>query len=136
MTNESNSMTTALALRCVTELYPPSTTHCPLGGLNPFPFKSLPITHWRLRTCRDDLANPMILKNCGELETRNWKLETDSRLEAIIVDSHTRRQMPVADAEIGIIGGSGLYSMTGLTDVREVSLETPFGEPSVRPVME
>jgi len=36
----------------------------------------------------------------------------------------------LADAEIGIIGGSGLYSMPGLTDVREVPLETPFGAPS------
>ena len=36
----------------------------------------------------------------------------------------------MADAEIGIIGGSGLYSMPGLTDVREVPLETPFGAPS------
>jgi 5'-methylthioadenosine phosphorylase len=33
-------------------------------------------------------------------------------------------------AEIGIIGGSGLYSMPGLTDVREVTVQTPFGEPS------
>lgn len=33
-------------------------------------------------------------------------------------------------AEIGIIGGSGLYSMPGLTDVQEVALETPFGAPS------
>jgi 5'-methylthioadenosine phosphorylase len=33
-------------------------------------------------------------------------------------------------AEIGIIGGSGLYSMPGLTDVREVQVQTPFGEPS------
>jgi 5'-methylthioadenosine phosphorylase len=33
-------------------------------------------------------------------------------------------------AEIGIIGGSGLYSMPGLTDVREVNVQTPFGEPS------
>ena len=33
-------------------------------------------------------------------------------------------------AELGIIGGSGLYSMPGLTDTREVSLKTPFGEPS------
>ena len=33
-------------------------------------------------------------------------------------------------AEIGIIGGSGLYSMPGLTDVKEVRLTTPFGEPS------
>jgi len=33
-------------------------------------------------------------------------------------------------AEIGIIGGSGLYSMPGLTDVHEVNLQTPFGTPS------
>ena len=33
-------------------------------------------------------------------------------------------------AEIGIIGGSGLYSMPGLTDVRELKQETPFGDPS------
>ena len=33
-------------------------------------------------------------------------------------------------AEIGIIGGSGLYSMPGLTDIHEVSLQTPFGAPS------
>lgn len=33
-------------------------------------------------------------------------------------------------AEIGIIGGSGLYSMPGITDVREVKQTTPFGEPS------
>ncbi len=33
-------------------------------------------------------------------------------------------------AEIGIIGGSGLYSMPGLTDIHEITLETPFGKPS------
>jgi 5'-methylthioadenosine phosphorylase len=33
-------------------------------------------------------------------------------------------------AEIGIIGGSGLYSMPGLTRVKEVRLKTPFGKPS------
>ena len=36
----------------------------------------------------------------------------------------------MAQAEIGIIGGSGLYSMPGLNEVREVKLETPFGAPS------
>ncbi|PYV84642.1 MAG: S-methyl-5'-thioadenosine phosphorylase [Acidobacteria bacterium] len=36
----------------------------------------------------------------------------------------------MAQAEIGIIGGSGLYSMPGLTDVQEVAQETPFGTPS------
>jgi 5'-methylthioadenosine phosphorylase len=33
-------------------------------------------------------------------------------------------------AEIGIIGGSGLYAMPGLTNVREQRVETPFGDPS------
>ena len=36
----------------------------------------------------------------------------------------------MSQAEIGIIGGSGLYQMKGLTDIREVTLETPFGKPS------
>ena len=34
------------------------------------------------------------------------------------------------NAEIGIIGGSGLYQVEGLGDVREVAMETPFGRPS------
>ncbi len=33
-------------------------------------------------------------------------------------------------AEIGIIGGSGLYSMGGLTNTREIRVKTPFGDPS------
>lgn len=33
-------------------------------------------------------------------------------------------------ARLGIIGGSGLYAMPGLTNVREVKLRTPFGDPS------
>lgn len=32
--------------------------------------------------------------------------------------------------KIGIIGGSGLYSMPGFTDQHEVRVETPFGDPS------
>ena len=31
---------------------------------------------------------------------------------------------------IGIIGGSGLYGMQGLTDTRELRVKTPFGDPS------
>lgn len=31
---------------------------------------------------------------------------------------------------IGIIGGSGLYEMQGLSDVKSVSMETPWGKPS------
>ncbi len=33
-------------------------------------------------------------------------------------------------AEIGIIGGSGLYHMPGFSEVQEVQQQTPFGEPS------
>ena len=33
-------------------------------------------------------------------------------------------------AEIGIIGGSGLYTMAGFSEMREEALDTPFGAPS------
>jgi 5'-methylthioadenosine phosphorylase len=33
-------------------------------------------------------------------------------------------------AEIGIIGGSGLYAMPGLEDKQEIIVDTPFGAPS------
>jgi 5'-methylthioadenosine phosphorylase len=33
-------------------------------------------------------------------------------------------------AEIGIIGGSGLYAMPGLTNIHEERVTTPFGDPS------
>ncbi len=36
----------------------------------------------------------------------------------------------MAQAEIGIIGGSGLYAMPGLTDIQEQSVSTPWGKPS------
>ncbi len=36
----------------------------------------------------------------------------------------------MAKAEIGIIGGSGLYKMAGLERVGEVRVSTPFGKPS------
>jgi 5'-methylthioadenosine phosphorylase len=38
-------------------------------------------------------------------------------------------------ADIGIIGGSGLYEMEGVTDVRELEIETPFGAPSDKLVL-
>jgi 5'-methylthioadenosine phosphorylase len=33
-------------------------------------------------------------------------------------------------AKIGVIGGTGLYEIEGLTDIEEVKPKTPFGEPS------
>ncbi|HUJ33205.1 MAG TPA: S-methyl-5'-thioadenosine phosphorylase [Candidatus Acidoferrum sp.] len=41
-----------------------------------------------------------------------------------------RTKSEAAAVKIGIIGGSGLYSMGGLTDTREVRVKTPFGAPS------
>ena len=38
--------------------------------------------------------------------------------------------IPVSKPTIGIIGGSGLYAMTGLSDIRELTVKTPFGDPS------
>ncbi|MFO7629281.1 MAG: acyl-CoA dehydrogenase family protein, partial [Prochlorococcaceae cyanobacterium] len=38
--------------------------------------------------------------------------------------------LDLAGARLGIIGGSGLYGMEGLEDLRELSVETPFGPPS------
>lgn len=34
------------------------------------------------------------------------------------------------EARVGIIGGSGLYKMEGLTGIEKVMIDTPFGEPS------
>jgi len=36
----------------------------------------------------------------------------------------------LAQAEIGILGGSGLYKLPGIERVRELRLTTPFGKPS------
>src|ERR1019366_7354628 len=46
------------------------------------------------------------------------------------IDVITKEERKLAEAEIGIIGGSGLYSMPGFTNVHEERVETPFGEPS------
>jgi 5'-methylthioadenosine phosphorylase len=36
----------------------------------------------------------------------------------------------MAEKIVGVIGGSGLYEMEGLEEVQEISLTTPFGDPS------
>ncbi|MFL6213999.1 MAG: S-methyl-5'-thioadenosine phosphorylase [Blastocatellia bacterium] len=36
----------------------------------------------------------------------------------------------MAQVKIGVIGGSGLYQMAALTEVEEVKMETPYGDPS------
>jgi 5'-methylthioadenosine phosphorylase len=36
----------------------------------------------------------------------------------------------IPEAEIGILGGTGLYKIDGIADLEERSLDTPFGKPS------
>jgi len=36
----------------------------------------------------------------------------------------------LSQARLGVLGGSGLYAMDGLEDLREISVETPYGAPS------
>lgn len=38
--------------------------------------------------------------------------------------------MPINPIRIGVIGGSGLYQMEGLTEIEERRISTPFGDPS------
>jgi 5'-methylthioadenosine phosphorylase len=42
----------------------------------------------------------------------------------------TKQAKTEPKAAIGIIGGSGLYAMSGLTGTREIRVKTPFGDPS------
>jgi 5'-methylthioadenosine phosphorylase len=45
------------------------------------------------------------------------------------------RQGHAARADIGIIGGSGLYDIEGLRKIKELSVKTPFGSPSDKLVL-
>jgi len=42
----------------------------------------------------------------------------------------TLEKRSMAQAEIGIIGGSGMYNMAGIERKRELRITTPFGQPS------
>ncbi|MFN9932080.1 MAG: S-methyl-5'-thioadenosine phosphorylase, partial [Cyanobacteriota bacterium] len=38
--------------------------------------------------------------------------------------------LDLSGARLGVLGGSGLYAMQGLEEVRELEIDTPFGTPS------
>ncbi len=42
----------------------------------------------------------------------------------------TSSGLDLSQARLGVLGGSGLYAMEGLEDVRELELNTPYGQPS------
>lgn len=43
---------------------------------------------------------------------------------------HKLRRCFVSETIVGVIGGSGLYEMEGLSDKKDFTVETPFGSPS------
>jgi 5'-methylthioadenosine phosphorylase len=45
-------------------------------------------------------------------------------------ESMAKRTVKSENVRIGVIGGSGLYEMEGLTNIRTVRIATPFGRPS------
>lgn len=51
-----------------------------------------------------------------------------SNLQSLI--SYKQGAPIVSDIELAIIGGSGLYNMPDLTDIEEIEINTPFGQPS------
>ena len=51
-------------------------------------------------------------------------------LKKIVKKPAAKRAPKPPQAEIGILGGTGLYEIDGITDVREVKLRTPMGDPS------
>ena len=48
----------------------------------------------------------------------------------ILEDADQRAANNMKQVNIGIIGGSGLYQMPELENVREIAVDTPFGKPS------
>ena len=80
---------------------------------------------------RYSFASVAIMRPFGppDLKTRSHN-QKSSFCIITFVWQHRASEEPLAQAEIGIIGGSGLYSMPGLTKVKEVRLKTPFGKPS------
>lgn len=55
---------------------------------------------------------------------------TGSVPDSSATDSSTTDTSLDQPVKIGIIGGSGLYQMEALTDVQEITINTPFGKPS------
>src|SRR5690242_3035571 len=82
---------------------------------------------WREAGC---LRSKKENRSATETQTTGSKEAKKDRGEMAALQKKGGRAKSVPMASIGIIGGSGLYSMAGLTDVREIRVRTPFGDPS------
>ncbi|MFQ5903209.1 MAG: 23S rRNA (adenine(2503)-C(2))-methyltransferase RlmN, partial [Candidatus Binatia bacterium] len=73
---------------------------------------------------------------CGQLQGEHDGKDEDGRRKDEIHPSSFILKYAMGNEEnnpkkiIGVIGGSGLYQMEGLEEVREVQVKTPFGKPS------
>ena len=55
---------------------------------------------------------------------------TSSSLGSSSPDTSSLRDTSKAETILGVIGGTGLYALDGLVDVKQVVVETPYGPPS------
>src|ERR1700691_6498009 len=71
---------------------------------------------------------------CGDASRvsarKRWRIGNRTRKGGLRMAKRAKAKSKKEAVKIGIIGGSGLYSMGGLTNTREVRVETPFGDPS------
>ncbi len=72
------------------------------------------------------IAGPVALEKLGDLPCST--AVAGGRIEGL--HHHQRSLHHVDTTSIGVLGGSGLYRMKGLTDQASVALTTPFGKPS------
>src|SRR5215475_5074230 len=56
--------------------------------------------------------------------------EPHPRKGTVLLKTKPKTAANKTQASIGIIGGSGLYNMKGLSGTKEVCVKTPFGDPS------
>jgi|HubBroStandDraft_1064217.scaffolds.fasta_scaffold25606_3 5'-methylthioadenosine phosphorylase len=118
---------------------PPSVSSfpaaCEARTLRPVPYK---LSHYRESGSGRSRESP---EKVDAIALDDWKSLSASAWLSLYTEmfANNRRELKagsfeweraLAQAEIGIIGGSGLYSMPGFTNVREERVETPFGEPS------
>jgi 5'-methylthioadenosine phosphorylase len=69
-------------------------------------------------------------REARHLREADFQIDTRKKNMATKKAGKSKSAKSDAKAAIGIIGGSGLYSMSGLTNAREIRVKTPFGDPS------
>ena len=75
----------------------------------------------------------------GQIVYRLWRTQRDQQIsqdflrrpdEPSSISINPKEEKLMQAVRIGVIGGSGLYQMEGLTNIEEIKVSTPFGDPS------